>query len=400
MIPHMIPNLIPQHDTVKHSIMKYPSLRFVFDRKHVATKKKRGLVQLEVLSEGKRKWIGTGVKLYSDQWSDRKKVINSSEMLQLNQRLDEMMRVIQDWINDLIRKKEAFEFEKMDAFLKFFNHSENYIEFLERRINERNDITESTRKSHRVLISSLKEFGGITYISDLTVQNIKLYDNWLHGKYKSQPTIHNYHKRNKVYIHEAMSLGLLKDYPYTGVIVKRGKYKRRRFLYQEELDKIRNAEIPNDSIRRVRDLFVFQSFTGLAYADLAKFNFKRDVVQHEGKYIIYDMRIKTEEDYYIVLLSPALEVLKKYNYELPIISNTQYNLRLKLVADYAGLDKNLTTHMARHTFATLALTKGVQFKAVSKMLGHSSLKTTEEYAAILNKDVDKGYEMFEKQISG
>ena len=64
MIPHMIPNLIPQHDTVKHSIMKYPSLRFVFDRKHVATKKKRGLVQLEVLSEGKRKWIGTGVKLY------------------------------------------------------------------------------------------------------------------------------------------------------------------------------------------------------------------------------------------------------------------------------------------------------------------------------------------------
>ena len=58
------------------------------------------------------------------------------------------------------------------------------------------------------------------------------------------------------------------------------------------------------------------------------------------------------------------------------------------------------TYMARHTFATLALTKGVQFKAVSKMLGHSSLKTTEEYAAILNKDVDKGYEMFEKQISG
>lgn len=56
--------------------------------------------------------------------------------------------------------------------------------------------------------------------------------------------------------------------------------------------------------------------------------------------------------------------------------------------------------MARHTFATLALTKGVQFKAVSKMLGHSSLKTTEEYAAILNKDVDKGYEVFEKQISG
>lgn len=400
MIPHMIPTLISQHDTVKYSIMKYPSLRFVFDRKHVATKKKRGLVQLEVLSEGKRKWIGTGVKLYSDQWNDRKKVINSAEMLQLNQRLDEMMRVIQDWINELIRKKETFEFEKLDTFLKYVNHSENYIEFLERRINERNDISESTRQSHQVLISSLKEFGGITYMSDLTVQNIKLYDNWLHGKGYSQPTIHNYHKRNKVYIREAMSLGLLKDYPYTGVVVKRGKNKRRKFLYQEELDKIRNAKIPNESISRVRDMFVFQSFTGLAYADLAKFNFKRDVIEHDGKYIINDVRVKTEENYYIVLLSPALEVLKRYNFELPIISNAQYNLRLKLVADYAGLDKNLTTHMARHTFATLALTKGVQLKVVSKMLGHSSIKVTEEYATILNEDVNKGYELFEEGISG
>lgn len=380
--------------------MKYPSLRFVFDKKHVATKKKRGLVQLEVLSEGKRKWIGTGVKLYSDQWNDRKKVINSAEMLQLNQRLDEMMRVIQDWINELIRKKETFEFEKLDTFLKYVNHSENYIEFLERRINERNDISESTRQSHQVLISSLKEFGGITYMSDLTVQNIKLYDNWLYGKGYSQPTIHNYHKRNKVYIREAMSLGLLKDYPYAGVVVKRGKNKRRRFLYQEELDKIRNAKIPNESISRVRDMFVFQSFTGLAYADLAKFNFKRDVIEHDGKYIINDVRVKTEENYYIVLLSPALEVLKRYNFELPIISNAQYNLRLKLVADYAGLDKNLTTHMARHTFATLALTKGVQLKVVSKMLGHSSIKVTEEYATILNEDVNKGYELFEEGISG
>lgn len=74
-------------------------------------------------------------------------------------------------------------------------------------------------------------------------------------------------------------------------------------------------------------------------------------------------------------------------------------LRLILAILFLNAFLNIT-HLARHTFATLALTKGVQFKAVSKMLGHSSLKTTEEYAAILNKDVDKGYEMFEKQISG
>lgn len=65
--------------------MKYPTMRFVFDRKKVATKTHKGLVQIEVLSEGKRKWIGTGVKVYSDQWNDRKKIINSVEMIQLNQ---------------------------------------------------------------------------------------------------------------------------------------------------------------------------------------------------------------------------------------------------------------------------------------------------------------------------
>ena len=90
--------------------MKYPTMRFVFDRKKVATKTHKGLVQIEVLSEGKRKWIGTGVKVYSDQWNDRKKIINSVEMIQLNQCLDEQLRVIQNWINELISKKEVFDF--------------------------------------------------------------------------------------------------------------------------------------------------------------------------------------------------------------------------------------------------------------------------------------------------
>lgn len=403
MIPRMIPELlemIPQHDTKIKCIMKYPTLRFVFDRKKVATKQKKGLVQLEILHEGKRKWVGTGIKLYADQWNDRKKVINSSDMLQFNQRLDDMMSIIQGWINELIRKKEVFRFEALEVFLKSVNKTENYLEFIERRINERNDIKDSTKRRHRGLIASLKEFGGITYISDLTKENIMLYDNFLHGKGYVQPTIHGYHKNNKVYIHDAMNHGLLKDYPYTGFKIKRGKHQMRKYLYQEELDKIRQADIPLSTIDRVRDLFVFQCYTGLSYSDFAIFDFKSNIIEHEGKYIIRDMRIKTGEDYYIVLLSPAVQLLKKYDYKMPIISNQQYNLRLKIVADYAGLDKRLTTHMARHTFATLAMTNGVELKVVSKMLGHSSVRTTEIYAAVINQAVKDGYELFEKKISG
>ena len=189
--------------------MKYPTMRFVFDRKKVATKTHKGLVQIEVLSEGKRKWIGTGVKVYSDQWNDRKKIINSVEMIQLNQCLDEQLRIIQNWINELISKKEVFDFDKLDRFLRYTNKSESFVDFVERRIEERGDITESTKASHRTFATSLREFDRIIYFSDLTKANITLYDDWLHAKGYSQPTIYNYHKRNKRYIHEAIKFDLL-----------------------------------------------------------------------------------------------------------------------------------------------------------------------------------------------
>ena len=374
--------------------MKYPTMRFVFDRKKVATKTHKGLVQIEVLSEGKRKWIGTGVKVYSDQWDDRKKIINSIEMIQLNQCLDEQIRVIQNWINELINKKEAFDFDKLDRFLKYTNKSESYVDFVERRIEERGDITESTKASHRTFAASLREFDRIIYFS-----NITLYDDWLHSKGYSQPTIYNYHKRNKRYIHEAMRFDLLKEDPYKGERFSRGKHAIRKYLTAEELKKVKNAQIDSETICRVRDLFVFQAYTGIAYADLAKFDFKHELQKRGDKYVILDARVKTDENYFIVLLSPAMEILRKYDFVLPKITNQQYNLRLKIVADYAGFDRNLTVHMARHTFATMCLNNGVKMENVSKMLGHTNVRTTQQYAKVLNTEVEKDFEMLERILS-
>lgn len=378
--------------------MRYPTLRFVFDRKKTATKKHKASVQIEVLSERKRKYIGTGVKLYSDQWDERKKVINSMQMLELNRALDEQIRIIQDWVNELIRKREPFDFEKLERFIKFSNKSENFIEFIERRIEERQDITESTKKTHRTFSESLRLFERITYFSDLTKENITIYDDWLHEKGYSQPTVHNYHKRMKRYINEAIKFELIDKDPYSGLHFERGKHQIRKYLTEDELKKIIEAEIPSKTVRQVRDLFVFQAYTGISYADLAKFDFKKDIAKKNGKMVIHDVRQKTEETYFIVLLSPALEVLERYNFILPVISNQQYNLRLKIVADYAKIDKNLTVHMARHTFATMCLNNGVKIENVSKMLGHSNIKTTQEYAKVLNSEVEKSFDLLESKI--
>lgn len=378
--------------------MRYPTLRFVFDRKKTATKKHKASVQIEVLSERKRKYIGTGVKLYSDQWDERKKVINSMQMLELNRTLDEQIRIIQDWVNELIRKREPFDFEKLERFIKFSNKSENFIEFIERRIEERQDITESTKKTHRTFSESLRAFERITYFSDLTKENITIYDDWLHEKGYSQPTVHNYHKRMKRYINEAIKFELIDKDPYSGLHFERGKHQIRKYLTEDELRKIIETEIPSKTVRQVRDLFVFQAYTGISYADLAKFDFKKDIIKKNGKMVIHDVRQKTEETYFIVLLSPALEVLERYKFILPVISNQQYNLRLKIVADYAKIDKNLTVHMARHTFATMCLNNGVKIENVSKMLGHSNIKTTQEYAKVLNSEVEKSFDLLESKI--
>lgn len=378
--------------------MKYPTMRFVFDRKHVATKNKKGLVQIEVTSEGTRKWIGTTVKLYSDQWHAKKKVVNTVHSIQLNALLDGMMSKLNDFILELVKNGKQFDFEKLNTFMAKSNHSESFIDFVSDRIEARTDIVESTKKSHRALLQSLEKFGKINYIDDLTKANITLYDEFLHGLEYSQPTIYNYHKRLKRYIHEAMKFGLLNDDPYIGMHLERGKFEKRKYLTEEEIKKIASCRINMLPIDRVRDLFLFQCYTGLSYADFSKFDFAKDVEEKDGKYIITDRRQKTNEDYKIVLLTPAIKILKKYEYNLPIISNQKYNAMLKVLAQYARIDKNITTHVGRHTFAVFALNNGVPIEVVAKMLGHTNIRTTQLYAKVLNSEVEKGFELLESKL--
>ena len=160
--------------------MKYPTMKFVFDRKKVATKTKKGLVQIEVTSEGKRKWIGTPVKVYSDQWNEKKKVTNSVNSIQLNTILDGTMAKLNEFILDLVKNNQQFDFEKLNAFLEKSTRSDSFIEFVRTRIEDRTDLEDSTRKQHRTLLQSLEKFGKINYMDDLTKANITLYDEFLH----------------------------------------------------------------------------------------------------------------------------------------------------------------------------------------------------------------------------
>lgn len=377
--------------------MKYPTARFVFDRKHTASKTTKGTVQIEILFERKRKWISTGVRLYSDQWNDKAKVKNTVQSVDLNERLDAQMQNINEFINNLIKNKEAFSFDKLEHFLKYSQQKESFIDFIKRRVSERTDLRKGTLNTHASLINSLEEFGRIVYFSDITTANIMYYDDFLHKKYNKQTTVHGYHKRLKRYINEAIKYELIKENPYNKLKFDRGKSEGIKYLTIEQINQIRSLEIASESIDKVRDLFIFQCFTGLSYADLFKFDFST-VIERKKKFFIRDARVKTQEEYFLMLLKPAMEILRKYDFKLPAISNYQYNLRLKIVQELAKIKLSLHSHMARHSFAVMALNMGVSIENLAKMMGHTDIKTTQIYAKVLNKSVQEEFEKMDSKL--
>lgn len=119
---------------------------------------------------------------------------------------------------------------------------------------------------------------------------------------------------------------------------------------------------------------------------------KGDIEEDNGEKYIFDRRQKTDTPYKVMLLPKALEILEKHNYNFSIC-NQMCNKYLKIIALKAGLNKNLTMHMGRHTFATWALRKGVRIEVVSKMLAHADIETTQIYAKVLQEEVDEGFKM-------
>ena len=175
----------------------------------------------------------------------------------------------------------------------------------------------------------------------------------------------------------------------------------RIYLNEDELQKITNKEFATNRISQVRDIFLFSCFTGLAYADVKKLKRAEIVKGIDGDMWIYTKRQKTSTPTRVPLLPSALSLLNKYadhpvcstdGKAFPVSSNQKMNAYLKEIADVCGINKELTFHIARHTFATtVTLLNGVPIESVSKMLGHTNIKTTQHYAKIL--DIKVGADM-------
>jgi integrase len=273
------------------------------------------------------------------------------------------------------------------------------------------DVARGTKNHYKGSVAALIESGSMRKWSEISVENVHRFDAYLHTlqvhrtdaeikagkpvKYISQATVRNYHKDIKALLGRALKFGLITANPYDRMKgeIKRGDHETVEFLTDDERVRIEGLTMTDGSmLATVRDMFLFQCYTGMAYSDMMRFALEK--CQRDGKNLTYSApRVKTGVVFYIRVLPKALAIAEKYGGRLPNIADQTCNSNLKTIATATGITKRLTTHVGRHTFATWALRSGVPIDRVSKMLGHRRITQTQRYAKLLAEDV---YGEFEK----
>ena len=236
-------------------------------------------------------------------------------------------------------------------------------------------------------------------IVQLDFEFISEYEFWLKSMRKCD---HNsaikYLSNFKKIVNRCLRNGWLQRDPFMGFKMTKREVERTA-LTENELKAMFEYQFSAQRLNMVKDIFLFSCYTGLAYADVKKLKRSEIIIGIDGEKWMVSKRQKTDIAARIPLLPPALVIIDNYsnhpqcsegNKVLPVLSNQKMNAYLKEIADVCGISKNLTYHIARHTFATtITLSNGVPIETVSKMLGHRNLKTTQHYAKILDKKISE-----------
>ena len=265
------------------------------------------------------------------------------------------------------------------------------------------EYTESTVTKYDTSINRLKEYIRSCYhrddimLAELDGQFIRDFDFWLKTDKHCQNNSALKHLKNlKKVVRIALANDWIKKDPFYGIHFKQDEVNV-EFLSREELDILMNKEFTIKRLEQVRDVFVFCCFTALAFVDVQQLSREHLIKDNNGALWIRKARQKTNQMCNIPVLSIPQRILRKYqdNAEcikkgvlLPVISNQRMNAYLKEIADLCGITKRLTTHVARHTAATVVfLANDVSMENVSKILGHSNIRMTQHYAKVLDSSI-------------
>lgn len=369
---------------------KYPQVSFIYDRYKKASSTRKASVEMRIAYNYRQKYISTGIRLYPNQWKNGK-IVNCPDMLQISQVLDNMLTNVRQIIMEMLQQGEINISIIPDKLKELSVPMSDFYDFCNQRAEIRKyGKRKDTQERYNRFFRLFKTWGRIREFKDITDKNIILYDKYLESQgMKPYSKWNNFHRFLNSFILDAIDEGFLKRNPYKWVNIDKQKNSKgiERCLDPNEFRKIKKVMLPTKCLERIRDLFIFQTYTCLSYSDLRHFDSSM-IQEIKGMNVYVGTRMKTNTTFTIPLLSPAIEIIHKYNGKLPVISNVKYNEYLKIVAQAAGIDKPVSSHWARHTGATLLLNEGIPMQIVSKICGHSSTKITEHvYAKLLDETV-------------
>ncbi len=350
----------------------------------------------------------------SDWHPSRGMAKNSNANLKIfNGFLEQVRGILAGHYQEMVMAKKLITPEVIKNMYLGIREQENTLESLMEyhNVHMKEVLAFGTMKNYYTTVKYLKEFllkqfkKSDIYLSELDYQFITQFEYFLrtyepvdHHKGMSNNGVMKHLERLLKMVRLGVKLGWLDKDPFDLFKLKMQKVER-GFLTSEELLKIEKKEFSVDRIQYVKDLFVFACYTGMAYIDVMQLTPNNIVKGNDGNQWIDTEREKTLIPVKVPILPKAAAIIKKYKDDpraisqgtlFPVISNQKLNSYLKEVADLCGIKKHLTFHLARHTFATsVTLSNGVPIETVSKMLGHTTIRTTQIYAKVIEQKVSQ-----------
>ena len=381
-------------------------------RSNYVNKEGKTSVMLRIYLNNERLSLGsTGISVKSSQWDKEKERIKgrTTEALNTNLQLDNIASGLQS----IFRRIEMSDVVSLERIKSEFLGKKEEIDTLMQLFEKHNgdvakqvgvSVGKATLQKYNVCKRHFSEFLEKQYkrsdlkLTELTYVVIREFDLYLRTEVGQNPnTATKTMKTFKTITLLGQKMGVLLHDPFMNhrfhiEPVNRG------FLTDEEILCIAHKQINIPRLELIRDIFIFSCFTGLAYIDVS--NLTPDhIVTLGDKQWIMTQRQKTSVETNVLLLDIPKAIIAKYGGKtyrngklFPMLTNQKTNSYLKEIADICSIKKNLTFHLARHTFATMSLSKGVPMESVSKMLGHTNIRTTQIYARITNKKIEHDME--------
>ncbi len=348
-------------------------------------------------------------KIYRELWNSERGCLKGTkeETRSINTQIDEVRNKLYEHYHQLIREGQFVTAQAIKDLYTGKEDKEYTLLGLVKHHNQNHGglLTYGSMKNYRTTEKYLHEFleekhrTKDIFLKQLNFKFLKDFEYWLReDRPCNNNTVIKHVQRLRKMIRVAVANDWLVKDPFASF---KGKMirKDREFLSEDELSALENQTFEEYNFDEIRDAFVFSCYTGMSYADLEKLTIDDLAKGIDGETWIFTKRTKTSVASNVPLLPKAQEILSKYSNHidrensrklLPMRSNQKMNKYLKMIAQRCGISKTLTFHMARHTFATtVTLTNGVPIETVSSMLGHTSIRTTQIYAKVIEKKVSE-----------